>query len=647
MNLSTSLRPKMRLRAISLAVLFGWATGAYAVGLGPIAVQSGLTQRLDATVPVYGLGAADAASACVKSRLQNLDGSFLARGTARIVGSGQNGVIEISTAEAVNEPALRVEVQVGCSTAVKRIFDVMLDPVSNVAAAVVAAPRVMRAKTPDPVFSLPLPREAEPIVLPPVRMPPASVLKVGGPESIVDRLKGADLIKPDWDLKPDSVLSLSRPEASESQMAMWRTEQSRLAAVLRGEDPMDDLAERARVAERQTEVVKKSAFQAKAQAATEKAALQNEVDRMFDPMWVYGLGGIALTFLAGAGALAFKRRPRRQPEPWHKGIEPSLTEAPAVVGQAGPQAVIAATEPAQAEQEPRTEGSTDAATIHKAANLDAEMAQFAADVAGILCNAEHWMAEQDPQAAIQALEPYCDGPALSPAPALYLLELFRALENEAAYAEVREHVKQTFAVAAPEWTVDWMQQARTIETFPAIRQAINDLAGGPELLPFLQGLLLVDDSRFDFNVYRNIVREIIDAVAPPALAASVPAVAVVEAVASQIDSDAGTPAQALVAPEPVIPAQEPVTAAPQPIVPMEGAPMLEADFFANAAAHAHGDLFASPEASPVDKAVPSNDTLPPMEGVAPAAPAQSEEIRFELPDLDFPRFPAATSPQVH
>lgn len=629
--------PKIRLHMISLAVLAGWGTCAYGLGFGPIAVQSALTQPFSATVPVYGLSG-DGASQCVKSRLQNPDGSFLSRGTARIVAGDKNGLVELGSVDSVNEPALRVELEVGCTTAVKRVFDVLLDPLTP-GSTVAALVQAKRPKKSELNFSLPLPFEPPLAALPPVRKEPVSILKISGPETIADRLSGIELIKPNWELKADSVLSLSRSETSEEQMAIWRTEQSRLAAVLRGEDPMEELSQRAGAAEQQAKQLKKDSLQAAQKAAAEKAALQEEVDSRFGPAWVFSLGALALACLGGLGVVGYKRRSRKEPAaPWHRGIEPNLvtpekelspSEATLVSALVAPEMIFVHPEPVEMTGEQK-----DAESLRQAASLNAEMAQCAADVAGILCDAEHWMAEQDPASAIAALRPYFEGKQHSPAPALYLLELYRAMGDENAYAAVRAEVAATFTVLTPGWTVDWMQEAHTIAAFPAIREAIDALDGSPELLPLLQGLLLVDDSRFDFNVYRDIVREIIRAVEPPSVAAA-PAVVEV-APAAELDPVPPTPS---------------VDLPPQPIVPMEGAPLLEDDLFASSAPALQTEFGIMGEEVPDNgqalALLPDMPAFPQDAQPSPESDDDQPKQRFDLPDLDFPIFHKPDSPRMH
>ena len=130
-------RPAFRLMLISLAV---WGTEAYALGLGSIALQSGLGRPLQAKIPVYGLAADDAGAVCLKSRVLTLDGSLLSRPVAELTGSGAGAVISLRSVENISEPAVNVSVEIGCSSAVKREYQLLLDPVPPTLPMVSAAP---------------------------------------------------------------------------------------------------------------------------------------------------------------------------------------------------------------------------------------------------------------------------------------------------------------------------------------------------------------------------------------------------------------------------------------------------------------------------------------------------------------------------
>ncbi|HEX8885844.1 MAG TPA: hypothetical protein VF797_15255, partial [Noviherbaspirillum sp.] len=119
-------RPAQRLLLCALAAS---SLPAQALGLGPLTVQSGLGNPLQATVPVYGIATEELAANCLKARVQALDGNVLSRPSAALAGSGANASIRINGRESIAEPAVSITVEIGCASAVRREYQVLLDPV--------------------------------------------------------------------------------------------------------------------------------------------------------------------------------------------------------------------------------------------------------------------------------------------------------------------------------------------------------------------------------------------------------------------------------------------------------------------------------------------------------------------------------------
>lgn len=616
MTLIPYVRLKMRMRAISIVALISWSTVVHGFGPSPIAVPPALTPQFSATVPAHDLSD-DGASYYAKTSLHNADGLFLRRGPAKIVGDARSDFVELSSPDPVSGPALCVE-KAECNTQL----------------AIANATRLKKAEI-LPTLSLPY----QPLIaaLGPALESPMSMRSVSSSEPFADHPHSVNLIKPSLELKTDFILSLSREKISEKQRAIWRTEHPRPAVALRSEATMDALPQRASAADQQAKKLEKDSALAMQQAAAKKAALLEEKDHRFAPGWVMALGTIALACLGGIG---YKRRLRKESTPSQQTAElhfsPTyITCTPVESGLIVPDMDFV--QPRQAEM---AKAEQDAKNLRQAASLNAEMAQCAADVAGILCDAEHWIIKQDPASAIAALEPYSRGEPLSPAPGLYLLELYRAMGNETAYTQVSARLTATFTVLVPGWTDDWIPEACTISAFPAIREAIDTLQGSPELLPLLQGLLLVDDSRFDFHVYRDIVHAIMRALEPPT-AVLVPVAAAEEALAtSQAERES----------EPVL--MPPGKASKQPLImPIVCVPLLEGDLLASAPCTAQAKFF-----DPDDKLAIGDQHDPLVADLCALRQAGTEHVECEkeaptphvdMPDVDFPVFQQPDSPRMH
>jgi FimV-like protein len=110
-------------------MLFAGAASVHAVSLGPIQLLSGLDQPLRATIPLSIDATNDLGSACVRARLELSDGTFISTPRISLTHNAQTGVIELSTKQSVNEPAVILHVEMGCGTAIYRNYQLLLDPV--------------------------------------------------------------------------------------------------------------------------------------------------------------------------------------------------------------------------------------------------------------------------------------------------------------------------------------------------------------------------------------------------------------------------------------------------------------------------------------------------------------------------------------
>ncbi|MBK4736000.1 type IV pilus assembly protein FimV [Noviherbaspirillum pedocola] len=674
MTKPTQVFPPLPMRAALLSALAAWSASALAIGLGPISVQSSLSQPLEASVPVISATPADIATGCLKARAEDLEGIPMAQIAAYAAQDGNAAAIVLSSERAINEPGFRLEVRVGCHEVTSRTYDVLLDPAGTAGAASAATRRRLRRYAPDTTSVLPVPnltdmQRPHPLAAKPAPEP-RSVLKVAAPETIEEKLKGADLVKPDWNLRVDTILSLSDKSRGAEQMPMWRRMQARLAAVLRNEDPYEDLSKQLDDARRAAVDGKKQAAQLRAQALSDKSALQSQIDAMYSPAWIAGLGGVSIVLAAALSALAYRRRrslkPPKAAQPWHHTTEPYFSAAAPAAAEVASAAAAVPDFSSAAQDAPtpayaaRSDADLDRQAIDYAASLNAEMAQSAADVARVLLEAEHAMLDQNPAQAISDLERYCRATQMSPAPALYLLELYRAENQESAYANLREHIKAMFHVDTPDWSTDWMQDTRTIASFPEIEQSIHALAANPELLPFLQGLLLVVDNRFDFFVYRDIVQRIMLAIAPPAQHASPhtaeaapaeePALHMVatQIAATAVEDTPASPVTSEVEHAPEKSAPPPTDTPPEhsnaTIIPFtHDAGARSASSVSNVdGAATRGELLSLAELGLPEEAQTPKPAAPSAASAEPTAPA-TLDFPLDLPDLEFPSRSAASS----
>lgn len=116
-------------RQFGVVVLFVSGANCHAIGLGAISLQSALGQPLVANVPLLGDGRLTTAANCVRARIESIDGVLLAPVQVSLVHNDLESSIRLATAVKIDEPAVAVALDLTCAQAVKRSYQVLLDPV--------------------------------------------------------------------------------------------------------------------------------------------------------------------------------------------------------------------------------------------------------------------------------------------------------------------------------------------------------------------------------------------------------------------------------------------------------------------------------------------------------------------------------------
>lgn len=133
------------------------------------------------------------------------------------------------------------------------------------------------------------------------------------------------------------------------------------------------------------------------------------------------------------------------------------------------------------------------------------------EISDVTQEAEFWISMNDPQRAIEILsaQEQLEHPD-SPVPWLFLLDLYRTVNDRLKYDQLRDRFIVFFNANIPEYDTDLTQiPDRHLEDFPHLLQKICDTWNGNEIIPFLESLL-VDDREgkragFDLPVYRDIL----------------------------------------------------------------------------------------------------------------------------------------------
>ncbi|MFA9275956.1 MAG: FimV family protein [Candidatus Aquirickettsiella gammari] len=133
------------------------------------------------------------------------------------------------------------------------------------------------------------------------------------------------------------------------------------------------------------------------------------------------------------------------------------------------------------------------------------------EISDVTQEAEFWISMNDPQRAIEILsaQEQLEHPD-SPVPWLFLLDLYRTVNDQVKYDRLRDRFIVFFNANIPEFDDDLSQiPNRQLEDFPHLIKIISDAWGGNNIIPYLESLL-VDDREgkragFDLPVYRDIL----------------------------------------------------------------------------------------------------------------------------------------------
>jgi pilus assembly protein FimV len=337
------------LRWTALAVLAAWGCASHAVGLGGVRVQSGLGQPLRASIALLGADSGDVTGACIKSKVETVDGAFILAPQIALSRAAASGTITISSRLPINEPAVMIRVEIGCSTSIHRDYQILLDP-PVILAAMMGGRAVAALVAPVETVS----KESFPAISPgadqnvPVDVSvQKNAIKQYSTVSSTERatravrqktersiiLKGRpashDVLKLSGDdtdtifqLKLSGILSEVNKAPVQPATEEMRLAQARFAAILHGEDPTSLAEGQVKGARAQIQTLRTEFEQFKRQNASDRAALAELRNTPGASTWIAGLGGLlTLSFLVIAW-LAWRLRTSRQgdqPIWWENG----------------------------------------------------------------------------------------------------------------------------------------------------------------------------------------------------------------------------------------------------------------------------------------------------------------------------------------
>ncbi|MFZ6747659.1 hypothetical protein [Undibacterium sp. Ren11W] len=372
----------------------------------------------------------------------------------------------------------------------------------------------------------------------------------------VDLLKLSDeSFQPQQGLKLSNTLSSSVELKLVENMVELRAAQVRMAAILRDEEPVQiDPLERA-AARDKLQALQNETAQLKLQNIKNKRELEELKGHSYSRNWIVGLSAIALLGLMAAIMLLIylSRIQKNKDVSWwelardgkdvdrRKNIEdivdhiqasyePNLNHphesfdsdnfddtaaTPQSNSPSSSSADSASRETEQIfnseQQTPRllTLEETNSSVFNFFAPIGSSV--NVEEISDVTQEAEFWMSVNDPQRAIEILEPQSniDHPD-SPVPWLYLLDLYGIVKDQSKYDQLRERFVETFNANIPEFSAEVDNDTSTLlENFPHLIARICGLWNSSEIIPFLQSLLIDDrDGKragFELPVYRDIL----------------------------------------------------------------------------------------------------------------------------------------------
>lgn len=352
-------------------------------------------------------------------------------------------------------------------------------------------------------------------------------------------------------LRMSDSLTMGAEAQSASNMAELRAAQAHLAVLLRGDsDQSATQSTQLKADQQKLSSLQMEAAQLKKQSQIDRAALDEVKENSFSRNWVIGLSAFILTGLLVIVMLLIyiNRMHKRTESSWwaqhaekpveRKNIEDIVNNIQASYEPTTTSGRFQSFEDSQ----PMSFGGVDTMSKVGSPDIDAMDTDSPArggrgrtptleesnsstfnffstrgssvkveEISDVTQEAEFWMSVNDPQRAIEILEPQSlvEHPD-SPVPWLYLLDLYHATDNRVKYDALRDRFILFFNANIPEFDVDHSTiVSRYLEEFPHLIERICSMWNGGNIVPFLQSLLVDDRDGtrmgFDLPVYRDIL----------------------------------------------------------------------------------------------------------------------------------------------
>lgn len=566
----TSHRSTSYLLCLS-ALLTGAMGDAYALGVGNIRVQSALGQQLRAQLDVTGNDAQDIDVGCFRATVESAEGILLSTVDLRVSQQGGIKFLNLSTRKNIFEPAVKVILNISCDAQLHREYLILLDP-TELAPSYIKLPiagteldrtsvaRRVIAEDPSSAVQKQAANQRRSISTDNTTVALSQIKKekIANKSANVTRPRDALKLAGEVDVRPsglklESVLSAENTNTNAERSAELRLAQAQFAALLRGEAAPASAPQKTVAAEPKNQLSEQESVQLKRQILRAKASMEELRESSVPKEWFYALLALILGAVAVVGLLIsyIRRSHKKTSSTWWEqkeakpvvesrpNIEELVNSVQASYGNTGNRETLSATvaggtngnvsqsiAPNLKPVGERSLGNMDAPSIfgrnYTPSLEDTNSSTFnffstktnsvkVEEISDVTQEAEFWMSVNDPERAIEILEPQAelDHPD-SPVPWLYLLDLYRVVGNKEKYDPLRDRFVVFFNANVPEFEVDPATlPSRHLDDFEHLSKKICSLWNTNDILPFLESLLIDDrDGKrmgFELPVYRDIL----------------------------------------------------------------------------------------------------------------------------------------------
>ncbi|BBB60643.1 hypothetical protein UNDKW_2370 [Undibacterium sp. KW1] len=369
---------------------------------------------------------------------------------------------------------------------------------------------------------------------------PRDTLKLSDDLPVLEQTQG---------LRLSDSLSIGTPQSNIEEL---RAAQAQLAAMLRDEKPAQPAVDKLKNEQQKILSLQQEAQQLKRQSQLDKAALEEARENSFSRNWVMGLSVFIAAGLAIIALLLLyvSRMRKRLHESWWQQKEPASEPeskknieeiVDSIQASYGPTTTSSlyqvhdddepgssrpVTKPSRKVAADSSLGKLDTPSIFSKAYVptleDSNSSTFnffstkgqsvkVEEISDVTQEAEFWISVNDPQRAIEILEPLADvDHPESPVPWLYLIDLYRVTANKEKYETLRDKFIVFFNANVPEFEVDPATlPSRHLDDFEHLMNRICTMWNSNDILPFLESLLVDDrDGKrmgFELPVYRDIL----------------------------------------------------------------------------------------------------------------------------------------------